>query len=217
VHCVLPTRDGRHVYATSLSTDAILTYRRGNEGEAPLVRLPDTIVEPQGDGPRHLIVSPDGSKVVVLTEMGGQVLFYSRDADSGALTLDRSASIQGRDDHLVRGVARIPGGEEVPEHPMWAADIRGVRGGDFFITTERTTSKLAVIRGGDSPQLVGQTTTEKQPRAAAVVPGGELVLVAGELSDHISVYRVGRNGVLEPTQRVETGAKPSWITFQTVD
>ncbi|WP_291278299.1 beta-propeller fold lactonase family protein [Galactobacter sp.] len=217
VHCVLPTRDGRHVYATSLGTDAILTYRRGGEGEPDLVRLPDTIVEPAGDGPRHLIVAPDGSKVVVLTEMGGRVLFYSRDAETGVLTLEQVASIQGRDDHLVRGVARIPGGAEVPDQPMWAADIRGVRGGEFFITTERTTSKLAVLRGGDQPRLVGQATTEKQPRAAAVVPGGELVFVAGELSDHISVYRVGGNGVLSPTQRVETGAKPSWITFQIVD
>jgi 6-phosphogluconolactonase len=217
VHCVVPTRDGKHVYATSLGTDTILTYRRGGEGEADLVRLPDTAVEPEGDGPRHLIVAADGSRVVVLTEMGGRVLFYDRDADSGELTLTGATSIQGRDDHLVRGVARVPGGEAVPEHPMWAADVRAARGGDFIVTTERTTSKLAVVRGRGTPQLMGQTGTEKQPRAAAVVPGGELVLVAGELSDHVSVYRVGSNGVLEPTQRVETGAKPSWITFQMVD
>jgi 6-phosphogluconolactonase len=217
VHCVVPTKDGRHVYATSLGTDAVLTYRRGGEGEPPLVRLPDTLVDPEGDGPRHLVIKPDGSEVAVLTEMGGRVLRYDRDTESGALTLTGTASIQGSDDHLVRGVARVPGGDPVPDHPMWAADIRAMRGGAYFIATERTTSKLSVVRSDESLKLVGQVGTEQQPRAAAVVPGGELLLVAGELSDHVSVYRLLDNGVLQPTQRVQTGAKPSWMTFQTVD
>lgn len=216
VHCVVPTKDGRHVYATALGSDLILAYRRGGEGEPDLVRLPDTTVEPAGDGPRHLIVSADGKRVAVLTEMGGRLLIYHRDAETGALVPAGQASIQGTDDHLVRGVARVPGAQ-IPEQAMWAADVRGVRGGEYLVTTERTTSKLSVLRGGDSPKLMGQVGTEKQPRAAAVAPSGELVLVAGEVSDHVSVYQIGANGVLKPTQRVATGAKPSWMTFQTVE
>lgn len=217
IHCVLPTRDGRHVYATALGSDRIVAYRRGGEGEEALVRLPSTVVEPAGEGPRHLVISPEGDRVSVLTEMGGRVYSYDRDALSGALTLTGSVSIAGDGDQLAHGVARVPGGSPVPERPMWAAELRQARGGSLLLATERTTSKLTVLRAGDTPRVLGRVGTESRPRAAAVAPGGELVLVGGESSSHVSVYRVGEKGILEPTQRIETGENPAWFAFQRVD
>jgi len=217
IHCVKVSRDRRFVYATALGSDRIITYRRGGEGEPALVRLPDTVVEPAGEGPRHLLVSPDDTRVGVITEMGGHVLSYHRDQATGALTLAGSAEIAGPDDALVTGVARVPGGEPVPERPMWAAELVQAREGSLWITTERTTSKIAVLKAGDTPKVLGWTGSEERPRAAAVAPGGEYLLVGGEVSDHVSVYRVGSNGLLEPTQRIATGATPAWMAFQRVD
>lgn len=217
IHCVKVSKDGRHVYATALGSDLILTYRRGVGEEPALVRLPDTVVEPAGEGPRHLLISPDDARVAVVTEMGGHVYSYHRDADSGALTRVGEVSIEAPEDHLVRGVARVKGGAEVPERPMWAAELRQARDGALWITTERTTSKIAVLRAGDAPQVLGWVGTEQRPRAAAVSPGGQVLLVGGETSDHVSVYRIGSNGVLEPTQRFETGGTPAWMAFQRVD
>ncbi|RKW70124.1 lactonase family protein [Galactobacter caseinivorans] len=217
IHCVLPTRDGLHVYATALGSDRVLAYRRGGEGEEALVRLPSTVVEPAGEGPRHLVISPEGDRVGVITEMGGHVYSYDRDTVSGALTFTGSVSIAGDGDELAHGVARVPGGAPVPERPMWAAELRQARGGSLWLATERTTSKLTVVRAGETPRVLGRVGTETQPRAAAVAPSGELVLVGGEKSSHVSVYRVGEKGILEPTQRIETGENPAWFAFQRVD
>jgi len=217
MHCVVPSRDGRHVYAAALGTDAIVTYRRGGEGEPELVRLAPTPVEPAGSGPRHLQLSPDGTRLTVVTEMTGEVVVFSRDASSGALTRVGSASTIAPDDALVTGVARVPGGAEVPPRPIWSAEMRQARGGSLWLTTERTTSKLTVLAAGDTPRVLDSVETEERPRAAAVAPWGELVLVGGEVSDHVSVYRVGQDGSLEATQRIETGGTPAWFAFQRVD
>lgn len=217
IHCVIPTRDGRHVYATALGSDTIVAYRRGAEGEEALVRLPDTVVEPADEGPRHLVISPDGARVGVVTELGGHVYSYDRDAESGALTFTGATSIEGADDALEHGVARVAGGAPVPERPMWAAELRQARGGALWLTTERTTSKLTVLQAGPTPRVLGRVGTETRPRAAAVAPSGDLVVVGGETSSHVSVYRVGEKGVLESTQRIETGENPAWFAFQRVD
>lgn len=217
IHCIVPTRDGRHVYATALGSDTIVAYRRGEEGEAALVRLEDTVVEPAGEGPRHLVVSPDGARVGVVTEMGGHVYAYDRDAESGALSFTGGAPIAERADLLVRGVARVAGGAPVPERPIWAAELRQARGGELWVATERTASTLSVLRAGAKPSRTSRVVTEERPRAAAVSPAGDLILVGGETSSHVSVYRVDAEGQLELTQRIETGGNPAWFAFQRVD
>lgn len=217
IHAVATTRDGRHVYATALGSDAILAYRRGAGDEPALVRLPATAVEPAGSGPRHLVISSDGSRVTVVTEMSGEVITFARDAETGALTRAGEVSIVTPDDDLVTGVARVAGGAAVPERPIWAAEIRQARSGALWVTTERTTSKLTVIEAGDAPRVLSNVHTEERPRAAAVAPSGDLILVGGETSGGVSVYRVSEQGALEATQRIETGGNPAWFAFQRVD
>ena len=217
MHSVAPSKDGRHVYAASLGTDEIVAYRRGGEGEEQLVRLAPTAVEPAGSGPRHLQLSSDGTRLTVVTEMTGEVVVFARDAQTGALTRTGSASVIAPDAGLVTGVARVPGGAPVPERPIWAAEMRQARGGSLWLTTERTTSTLTVLAAGESPRVLSSVVSEERPRAAAVAPSGDLVLVGGEVSDHVSVYRVGEDGELEATQRIETGGTPAWFAFQRVD
>ncbi|MDR2256496.1 MAG: lactonase family protein [Arthrobacter sp.] len=217
IHAVAATRDGAHVYATALGSDAIVGYRRGSGEEPALVRLPATAVEPAGAGPRHLVISSDGSRVTVVTEMTGEVITFARDAASGALTRVGQVSIVAPDDDLVTGVARVPGGAAVPERPIWAAELRQARSGALWLTTERTTSTLTIVRAGDAPRVLASTSTEERPRAAAVAPSGDLVLVGGETSGGVSVYRVSEAGEPELTQRIETGGNPAWFAFQRVD
>lgn len=216
IHAVAVTKDRRHVYATALGSDLILGYRRGGEGEPALVALEPTPVGPVGSGPRHLVISQDGTRLTVITEMTGEVITYHRDGATGTLSEAGRTSIVRDEDGLETGVARV-GGAVVPDSPVWAAELRQADGGARWIATERTTSTVSVLDAGDAPRVIGRTGTEERPRAAAVSPSGDLVLIGGETSSHVSIYRLKENGVLEPTQRIETGGNPAWFAFQRVD
>ncbi len=218
MNCVVPSPDGKHVYATSLGDDRLVMYRRGASGEPPLVREGSVAVA-EGSGPRRVMVHPAGTHVALLTELSGEVVTFHRDAETGELAEFARVRIDESEDELTPGVARGDGGAglvegvEVPERPMWAGALMHARNASYILATERTTSALTVFDTGAQPRRRARTRTEERPRAAAVAPGRELVLVGGELSGHISVYRITEHGVLNPTQRVATGAGPSAFEF----
>lgn len=229
MRCVVPSPDGRHVYATSLVDDRVVIYRRGATGEPPLVRS-GTVNAPAGSGPRHVMVHPEGTHVALLTELSGEILTFHRDAETGELAEFARVRVDEPEDELAPGYVRGEGcgplridGDEhsdadeqdsgLPERPMWAAGLMHARGANYILATERTTSALTVFDTGSQPRRRARTRTEERPRAAAVAPGRELVLVAGELSGHISVYRITEHGILNPTQRVATGARPAAFEF----
>jgi 6-phosphogluconolactonase len=55
--------------------------------------------------------------------------------------------------------------------------------------------------------------TEQQPRTFAIDPRGRFVLVAGELSNHLSIYALdAASGALRPKHRYPAGDKPVWLT-----
>ena len=46
-----------------------------------------------------------------------------------------------------------------------------------------------------------------------VAPGGDLVVVVGELSDHAGLYRLETDGRLTELDRIHTGKGPNWVRF----
>lgn len=224
-HCIIPAPDGRHTYATSLRADVIAAYSVEN---SQLRRRSLRSVPPFGSGPRHLAFL-NNETLFAVTEMTGEVIEYRRDVDSGALTELTRTSIVQDGAGLTKGVARYAGGPEVPARPIWAADVQV--SGELIFATERTTSTVTAIRHNaetvaDEPELeiVEYVTSEEQPRASAVSPDGKFYVVGGELSGHVSVYRVNHDhdpsvpdahhaSPLHLVCRVQTGENPAWFAF----
>ncbi len=80
--------DGKHVYVAAVGSDSIHTYVRdplsGELGANPV----QTINDPADlNGAIRVFASPDGRNVYVTAQLAGRVLAYSRDADTGFLTL----------------------------------------------------------------------------------------------------------------------------------
>lgn len=211
-HCVRPSPDGLFVYATALGSDRVAWYPAEGDGE---LKIAGTVNSAPGSGPRHLVFSQSGEFVYVLHEMSGEIGVHARNAEDGSLSeIQRIASVPESMD-MVPGFARATNGPVPGPNAIWCADLRLGTGGRYLFTTERSSSTVnsfAVNPADGTLTYVQTTPTEQQPRGACVDPTGAFLLVCGEKSGHVSVYRINAaDGSLEQTDRAETGAGPLWI------
>lgn len=211
LHSVLPSNDGRFVYAVSLGADLIAQYALG-DGAALTPLDPPTVDAPAGSGPRHLVLNAAGDAVYVLTEFTAQVLHYARDVETGVLELREGADVFDPTQGL--SVSRF-GADPRDEHLIWGADLHLADGGRRIWASERTVSTLssvAVATDGSVTASGSFVPTEPQPRGFAVSPDGRHVVVAGELSTTVSLYAADGDQ-LRLLQQVETGRKANWVRF----
>ena len=213
-HAALPSPDGRFIYATSLGDDRLVWWVLDDEGHLSRQR---SVRCPPQSGPRHIRFSPDGGVLYVLHEFSGIVTSYSRDAVTGALTEAAQASIIGPELELVPGAIRNGTGPAPKENAIWSAELQITPDGRFLYATERTSSTIAVLApDAREPSLTLRATvkTEEQPRGMAIDPTGNFLLVCGEVSNRLSVYRINRDtGFLTWESRLKCSAGPRWIEF----
>jgi DNA-binding beta-propeller fold protein YncE len=100
---VAVSADGKNVYATSLISDAVTTFRRkGSTGALTQLRgvsgcianraVPGCAAGRALDGPDVVTVSPDGDNVYVGAFIGNAVAAFARNASTGALTQPSDAT-----------------------------------------------------------------------------------------------------------------------------
>jgi 6-phosphogluconolactonase len=215
VHAVLPSPDGRFVYATALGDDCVVWWpldaANGTLGGS------GRIESRPGSGPRHLRFSPAGDRLYVLHEMAGDVTVYGRDSGTGALTEQQTVSSIPPELDLVPGKVRNGTGPEPGPNAIWCAELQFTPDGRFLYTTERSSSTIsifAVDQADGSLTLTGRVGTEKQPRGMNIDPTGQYLLAAGEESDRIAVYRIGHeDGALQQLGSYPCSAGPRWFEF----
>ena len=211
VHCVVADPAGLNAYFVSLGGDLIAQYALDARGELRAL-VPGTVAAPEGSGPRHLILSADGSQAYVITEFSGEVIRYARGVD-GALSARESVEIA--DPAAALGRSRL-GADPAAERLIWGADVHLARGGDLLLATERTASTVASVavgEGGILGAVVARASTAQQPRGFAVSPRGDLAVIAGEASGGVALVSVGPDGALRTVQTVPTGHGPNWVRF----
>jgi 6-phosphogluconolactonase len=145
------------------------------------------------------VFHPAGRHVYLLNELDAQVDVLAFDASSGALTLRQT-------------VATLPPSFE---GRPWAADLHLTPDGRFLVTSERTSSTLAVFAvdaqtGTLAP--LAHVPTETQPRGFAIDPSGRWLVAAGQLSHAATLYAIdAASGTLTAQQRLPIGQNPNWV------
>jgi 6-phosphogluconolactonase len=200
-HLMIAAPDNRHVLATNLGSDELLSFRIDPKAGTLTPADSPSVKVAAGAGPRHFVFGPDGKFVYLLGELDAVVRVLAYDADTGGLRELQHASA------LPAGFAGKP----------WAADIHVTPDGRFLYASERTSSTIAGFAiDSASGQLtpIGSFPTEKQPRGFNIDSTGGYLAAVGELSNGMSVYSIDQaSGTLTKLAFHPTGRKPNWVEF----
>lgn len=209
-HCIVSAAAGTRAYLVSLGGD--LVAHLAVDGDGAFTALEPVLALPPGSGPRHLILDEPAESAYLMTEFTGEAIALAI-GPSGALTVCQSVPAFAPDRGLTPGVF---GGHPRDDHQVWGADLHLALDRTLLLCSERTESTIAalpvtVIGALGEPMAYSQTET--QPRGFAVTADGRHVLVAGELSQTVSLSRIGDDGGLSLLARAETGSGANWIRF----
>jgi 6-phosphogluconolactonase len=177
VHSATISADNRFVYIADLGTDKLHAYAlNAKAGKLTPAVTPVVTVQP-GSGPRHLAIHPNGRFLYLAEEMTSSVAVFSRNPQTGALSLmgDRVASLPadftGDNTH---------------------ADIHTDPAGKHLYVSNRGHNSLSIfsIAVDGTLKLIGhQPVKGAKPRNFMVHPSGQYVLVANQDTDNIVVFR----------------------------
>jgi 6-phosphogluconolactonase len=188
MHSMIPSSNGRYVYASDLGIDKIMIYKVDAEKGALTLAERPFVNSKAGAGPRHFVIHPTIPFAYSVEELSNTVAVYQVDARSGSL------AAKGRVPML---------SDEIQSEQNTAADIHISKDGRFLYASNRGQDNLAIFRinpddGGLS--LIGhQPTGGKHPRNFKIDNHGELVFLANMHSDNIVVFVLdAATGLLQP-------------------
>jgi 6-phosphogluconolactonase len=204
-HCVVP--DGQNVWIALLGADRLLLVPVTADGLA--IEAAHRVELPAAFGPRHLARAADGT-VFVVGELCGRVARIP----PGATSPDAVWSVVSSEHDLAPGVVRSVTGPN-PERDatgrplVWAADLVLAPDGRTLWTSERRTSQLAT--SSTDGRLVRSIGTEAQPRGIALDAAGRYLLVSGERSTTVTLYRTEAGGSLHEVDRAPVPPGAIWV------
>ncbi len=176
MHCLIPSPDGKMLFANDLGMDSIYRFRVASSedilaGADILERLSPAVAVERGSGPRHMIFSPNGERAYLITELKDAVVGYDFDGES----LTEFQTIQSDS---------VGGGG--------SADIHMSRDGRFLYTSNRLKedgiSTFAVDQATGRLQKIDYTLTGIHPRNFTLSPDERYILVACRDSHAVQIY-----------------------------
>lgn len=176
MHSIIPSADGRFIYASDLGIDRILIYQVDSDsgkltpGQVPYV---DT---QKGDGPRHFVIDPKGNFAYSAGELSSVVNVFRISKENGGLT-------------PVQRISMLP---EAFSGKSYAADIHMSSDGKFLYASNRGHDSIvmyAVDQQTGELQIDGHTYTHgKHPRNFSLDKTESLVFVANRDNNNIVIF-----------------------------
>jgi 6-phosphogluconolactonase len=157
---------------------------------------------PPGSGPRHLAFHPDGKYLYIVNELNSTLTACSYDGSKGTITLLNTEST----------VADTHEGMKYP------AAVRVHPNGKYVYTSTRgensCISAFEIREDGRVKRIQVMEQVPNWPRDFNLDPSGKFMLVAGERSQKINLYRIDpKTGLLSETQAGFELPAPANILF----
>ncbi len=197
-HCARFDAKRNRVYICDLGGDRLRVFDR--TGGGTLTLLPNLGINfPEGAGPRHLALHPDGDFAVVVCELRG---------------ITALIDLRGDRPHIVDQTYYLP--ERVSDQASGAA-IRLDRGGKYVYISDRNFSVVTVLRVDlRAGKLLPRDTYPSggdRPRDITLSADGNWLL-AGNLKDHsVGIFRVRSGGVLQLYNVVKKIPSPTCLKW----
>ena len=207
LHSTYVDASNRHLYACDLGTDNIWIFDfDAASGKLTPANPPSAKVSP-GSGPRHLAFSQNQSFAYVNGEMGMNVTAFLRNPKTGALTAKQT-------------VSSLPPAADT--NGMTTAEIFCNPSGKWLYVSnrdvaERGRDSLTAYKIGSDGQLIFLQNVPAQvkiPRCFAISPDGVSLIVAGQNSNQIALFRIDDlTGRLTFTGETAAIGSPTCVIF----
>jgi 6-phosphogluconolactonase len=210
-HSAYVDPENRHLYVPDLGADRIWIFRLGEHGKL-VANDPPSVITMPGDGPRHLVFSPDGKEVYVVNELGVSTTVYTRDSLTGALRmLDFRPNVPP-------GWPPGTGSAEAWVGPKDRRLYVSTRLKDFItvFSTHPYRRRTTPYFFGSHPLICDQMAPcpVTFPRSFAIDSSGRWLVVAGETDNQIGVMHVdATTGMLKSTAERRSVGRPVCILF----
>jgi len=155
-----------------------------------------------GAGPRHLAFHPSGSFLYIVNELNSTLTACSYDGSDGTITMLNTVSTV----------------EDTHEGMKYPAAVRVHPGGKYVYASTRgensCISTFEIKDDGRVSRIQVMEQVPNWPRDFNLDPKGKFMLVAGERSDEIRLYKIDpRTGMLAETQAGFELPAPANILF----
>jgi len=176
VHIAYFSPDQKYLLYTDLGTDK-LNFTRYHAGKPSPLTPENSISVKPGNGPRHLVFSPDKKYLYLLQEMGSAITVYAYSGGN------------------VKELQTVGMKEENQKGTNGAAAIKITPDGHFLYATDRLDASAILVYAinpadGKLTFMERHTTYGKNPRDFAIDPTGKWLLVANQDSDNIVVFKI---------------------------
>jgi 6-phosphogluconolactonase len=177
-HFIQTTADNRFAVVSDLGLDKLLVYRFDVANGSLAPNDPPAADLPPGEGPRHLAFTPDNKFAYSVNELKSTVTAFSFDAAKGVLERFQTISTLPKDFTGQNDTA------EIHVHPNGKFGYASNRGHDSIaqFSIDAKTGELALVHHF---AIQGKT-----PRDFELDPTGTHLLVAGQDSNNIVVFRI---------------------------
>ena len=174
VHSTVFSPDGKYLLAADLGTDKIYVYSFDPSQEKPLTLATEYPVTP-GDGPRHLVFSPEGNEILVVQEMTATLEIMS--FDKGVITPKQRLSL------LSDGFTGAVG----------AAEVRFSPDGKFSYVSNRGDANTISVFGrkatGEFERIQQISSGGIMPRNFNMTADGKYLLAAHQASNDVVIFK----------------------------
>ena len=202
-HCFQTDPSNRFAFVSHIAgrgPNEIWQYRFDAEHGRLEPNTPAKLVPDQPVGPRHYCFHPSLDVVYFSNEQGCSVTAYRMDRAAGTLT-------------ALQTLSTLPAGWTGQNS---CSKVQIVPSGRFVYAPNRGHNSIAGFAVDPTTGLLtalGQTPSEKIPRAIGMDPAGAFLYAAGQESGRLAAYRIEATGALRPLDTYPLGARPMRVTL----
>lgn len=163
---------------------------------------PHQIITKIKSGPRHMVFHKTHNHAYVINELNGTIYVIEYDLKKSQQTIK-----------IIQTIHILPKNNNTQN--FWSADIHITPNNQWLYCTDRlfnTISCFEITSNNKKLKFKHYQYTEKQPRGFAIDTTGQFLIVAGQKSNHISLYLIQeKNGKLILISRYLSGIGPTWV------
>lgn len=203
-HASLMHNNNTNLFISSLKEDRIYLYNFTEEGI--LLKHKYTFLQLKNNsGPRHILFQKNLNRLFSINELSGTISVSNVDESLNTIILLKNISIIPKSYNALHA---------------WSSDIHISPCKKYLYASDRNNNNIVILQNSiniNDLKVIKYIPTETQPRSFAIGIDGTCLIVVGEQSNKMSIYRVdNETGLLEFKNRYPTGERPVWISIYAI-